>query len=245
MTSAGVLMPLRIAELGPSLGKLVAGTPGDRGPVPLSAVRIQLVSRLFEHAGEARRLAGSDDRAGALRALNRAAWLSAWEEAVAAATDRFLGRVDHQLDAEARAVRMPASLRSRLTPTDRDRRQLIARLGSSGAGLVAALDEVERTSTVLLSATTADQGALSAWQEAQLTAARRVEAAWLGLEETVTEELARAGRAADAVSRWRRPVWPVLAAGGVLFIVALWLGAIFGGYRPAPAWLTWLWALVS
>lgn len=245
MTDAGVVIFLHVPELGPSLGKLISGTPSDAGEFPLAAVRLQLVSRVFEQAGEARRLATDDQWAAGLEALGRAAWLGAWEEAVAATTDRFLGRVDRQLDAEARAVHMPARLRARLRPTDHDRRQLIARLGSTGAGLVHALDEVERTGQVLRGAVVLDQGGVTEWQEATLTAARRLEAAWLALEETLAGEVARARHVAAAVSRWRPSWWPVVLVGGAALALALWLGAILGGYLDAPGWFAWLWRQVA
>jgi len=245
MIPGGAPGTLSIPELGPSLGKLVSGSRADAGDVPLAPVRLQLVSRLFEQAGEARRMAEEEQTADALALLGRTAWLGAWEAAVAGATDRLLGRIDRQLDAEARAVRMPARQRARLRPTEHDRRQLMARLGSAGAGLLPVLDEVERTAVALRDGRGFEPQALAAWQEALLTAGRRLEAAWLGLEDALEAEIVRAAGAADAVSRWRRPLWPVLVIGGLALVVALWLGAMFGGFLAAPAWLGRLWQSVA
>ena len=76
--------------------------------------------------------------------------------------------------------------------------------------------------------------AVTAWQDALLTVARRFESAWLGL----LEALAREGREWDAevqdLRRWRRPAWPLYATAALLFGVALYVGLVLGGYLPVP-----------
>ena len=73
MTTPSLLLPLRIPELGPALGKLVTGTRRVTTP-SLEDERRHLVTKLIEAAGEARRLAARDERAAAV-ALPGAVWL--------------------------------------------------------------------------------------------------------------------------------------------------------------------------
>lgn len=115
MTGSKALLPLRIPELGPSFGRLVTGLgrDADGGGLELSGVRNHLVTRLFDHAGEARRLAANDERAAAIAALSRASWLAAWEEAVAAVAETVWSSGSERLKVEADAVAMPPRLRER------------------------------------------------------------------------------------------------------------------------------------
>ena len=82
MTSSKLLIPLRIPELGPSLGKLITGTGSDVRGFSLETHRYQLVTKIIEMGGEARRLAANDERAAALACVGRDAWLAVWEEIV-------------------------------------------------------------------------------------------------------------------------------------------------------------------
>jgi hypothetical protein len=241
MTSPKLLLPLRIPELGASFGKLITGTGRTPGGMALDAPRRQLVTRMIEHAGEARRLAANEERGPAVAALGRETWLAAWEEAVGTVADGLARRVDERLAAEARAVRMPRRLRRRVLLEPAERRALAARLGSSGAILIRALDEVQRRGTAALAATALQREAVTAWQDALKTAARRLEAAWLALEDAVDGEAARWADVADRVAAWRKPLWPVFVVGGIALLVVFWLGLTFGGYLPAPAWLVRLW----
>jgi hypothetical protein len=240
--TAKLLLPLRVPELGPSLGKLVTGTHRVIRGVSLDGVRTRLASTLIECAGEARRAAAADDRARAVHALNRAAWLSAWEEAVAATARVVLERVNPLLDAEARAVRMPGRRRREVLLDAAEQRALNARLGSAGAPLVAALDRLEGTGPGALNATPLTRGAMDDWQGALTTAARRLEAAWLALEDMAEAELARWAAVGEDIRRWRQPLWPVWLMLALCLPAAGWLGLILGGYRDAPAWLQQLWS---
>jgi hypothetical protein len=242
MTSPKLLLPLRIPELGPSFGKLITGTGRTPGGMALDATRHRLVTRMIEHAGEARRLAANEERGLAVAALGRELWLAAWEEAAGAVADRLTQRIDERLAAEARAVRMPRRLRRRVVLQPAERRALAARLGSSGAILIRALDDVQRHGEAALAANALEREAVIGWQEALKAGARRLEAAWLALEGAVEAEAARWADVADRVAAWRKPLWPVVVAGGIALLVVLWLGLTFGGYLPAPAWLVQLWA---
>jgi hypothetical protein len=241
MTSPKLLLPLRIPELGPSFGKLVTGTGRAPGGTALDAPRHRLVTRMMEHAGEARRLTGNEERGPAVAALGREAWLAAWEEAVGTVAEGLAQRIDERLAAEARAVRMPRRLRRRVLLEPAERRALAARLGSSGALLIPALDNLQRRGETALAATALERENVTAWQDALKTAARRLEAAWLALEDAVELEAGRWTDVADRVAAWRKPLWPVFVVGGIVLLAALWLGLTFGGYLPAPAWLVRLW----
>jgi len=237
MSTPKTLLPLRIPELGPSFGKLVTGTGREPGGLDLSAVRHQLVSKLFDHAGEARRLAANDERAAAIAALARANWLAAWEEAVAAVADMVWASGNARLIREADSVTMPPALRELVFPGTGERRALSSRLGSAGAGMVRALDDLERYGAAAFDATSLERPDMDAWLNALRTAARRLEAAWLLLEDRVEGELGRFDAVLERVARWRKPWWPVLVTGGAALALAVWLGLVLGGYLPAPGFL--------
>ena len=242
MTSPKLLPPLRIPALRPSFGKLITGTGRTPGGLALDATRHRLVTRMIEHAGEARRLAASEERGPAVAALGRELWLAAWDEAAGAVADGLARRIDERLGAEARAVRMPRRLLRRVLLQPGERRALAARLGTSGAILIRALDDVQRRGEAALAATAVERDAVAGWQEALKTAARRLEAAWLALEDAVDAEAGRWAGVADRVAAWRKPLLPVAVVGGIALLVVLWLGLTFGGYLPAPTWLVQLWA---
>lgn len=243
MTSTKHLLPVRVPELGPALGRLLTGT-GSRPTLPLDRIRLQLVSRLFEASGEARRLGATEEREAALAALDAPVWLDAWEKSATGIAGLVVQRANARLGAEAAACRMPRRLRRAVALDRAEVRGVTARLGASGAGLVAALDEVHACAARLRGATAAERDALERWQAALLAAAGRTEAAWLALEDTVERELARWDEVARAVGRWRRPRWPVVAVGVPVLAAATWLGLVFGGYVAAPAWFRDVWAWV-
>ncbi len=244
MNSAKLLIPLRIPELGPSLGKLITGTGRDVSGFSLETNRYRLVTKIIEMGGEARRLATNDERVAALTSLGRDAWLGAWEETVGPIADGLVERLSAHLEAEAAAVRMPARLHRRMNIDEVERRAIGARLGSAGAELIPALDEIERHSTALIEATATERPALDAWQRAQLTAARRLEEAWMLLEDGVATELGAWKAVGDEISRWRKSLWPVYLVGTVGASVAVWAGLMWGGVINTPAWLFGLWQVL-
>lgn len=244
MTGAQVLLPLRVPELGPYLGKVVSGTGRQPGGLRLDAVRVRLAGRIFEAAGEARRLASRDRRDDAVSAIGRTRWLEAWEEAVGSTTTLLLDRAQAQLAAEMRAVRLPGRLRRRFQPGVEERVAVSARLGSAAAVLVASLDEVERCGAAAVAATGLQREAVVTWQTALCTAGRRLEAAWLELENTVEDEAAQWRDVLHEVSQWRPALWPMLVVGGLAVAAAAWLGLVLGGYVAAPAWLQMVWSRI-
>jgi len=244
VSNPNLLLPLRIPELGPSLGKLVTGTPRPSDWLPLDTVRYRLATRIVNGAGEARRLAANEERAGALAAVGREAWQEAWREAVSSAADLVLGRMAEQLEAEAVAVGMSRGRRAQLGVGVAERQALVARLGSAGSDLVPILDELDERATGALQATARNRGAVEAWQESLKVAARQLEAAWLALEQTVSREESRWRAVADQVASWRKPLWPVGLIGALVLLPTLWLGLILGGYVDVPSWLRSAWSAV-
>ncbi len=241
MTESDLLLPLRIPEIGPSLGKLVVGAPGGPAGAALNVARYQLVTKMIESAGEARRLATNGERAAALSSLGRTAWLEAWEEAVGVVSGSLVQRINEALGVQAHAARVTRRHARRYLLGESESRELTARLGSAGACLVSALDELDRHAAAALNASGLQRDALESWQRSLLTSARRLESAWLLLHDAVTAELARGEQLRQALSRWRKPIWPVVAIGIPCIAMAVWSGLVFGGYVPAPAWLAFLW----
>lgn len=242
MTTPRLLIPVRVPELGPALGKLLTGRlPADPS---LDRQRLAMLGRLMEASGEARRLAAEGTRPEAVRAVGLPLWLDVWEQAVTGVARDLVERVNRRLEAEARAVRMPRRLRRRVGLDAAEVRGLTGRLGAAGAGLVSALDDLQARGETLVTATAANRSALEEWQRALLTAARRLEAAWLALEEQRADETRRGEEAVALVAAWRRPLWPVAAVGVPAVAAATWLGLVLGGYLPPPGWLARVWSLI-
>ncbi|MGH7645242.1 MAG: hypothetical protein ACREMR_06620, partial [Gemmatimonadales bacterium] len=82
-----------------------------------------------------------------------------------------------------------------------------------------------------------DDEATTRWQEALRTAARRLEAAWLALEDGLEQERQRWAPELAAVARWRPSLWPVVLLWAPVAALVVWLGLVLGGYVSAPAWL--------
>jgi hypothetical protein len=245
MTSPKLLLPIRVPELGPSLGKVLTGTAREPADPVMERARIALVGRLLEASGEARRLAADGERNGAIAALALEVWLDAWEQAVGGIARTLVERVNARLDANARAVRMPRRLRRKVLLDAAEERGLRGRLGASGAGLVSALDVLNRRGDRLRTAAVTERQALDEWQQGVLVSARRLEAAWLALEDQLDQEERRWEHVAESIARWRRPLWPIAAVGVPALGVAAWLGLVLGGYATAPDWLRSMWVLLQ
>ena len=243
MNTTRALIPIRVPELGPSLGKLVAGTERPTRWIPLDAIRYRLATHMMEQAGEARQLAANDERSSALAALDCATWRDAWDEALVTVANTLTDRVSAQLDAEARAVKMARRRRAKLQLDTVAKRTMAARLGATGAALVPVLDAIDQAAGAL-EAARREPDAMEKWQEAQKLAARRLEAAWLALELEVEQEATRWLAEMDEVARWRKPFWPVAVVGLIALGLAVWLGLIFGGHIDAPGWLARIWSQV-
>ena len=235
--SVKIPMPLRVPELAPSLGRVLVPRRLEEPWVPLDDIREELATRVIELGGEARAAAAREDRDRVLDAVSRRAWLGAWEAAVRRAGERVTAALGGEIERAARRVRMPRRLRRRRLLTGPEKRAIAARLAAGGEPLVAALDALDAVATRVREASVLDKAAHAEWQEALRTAARRLEAAWLGLETQVADEYRRWADEIDAVARWRPSLWPLVALWTPLAVALVWLGLVLGGYLPAPAWL--------
>ena len=241
--TTSLLIPIRTPELGPSLGKVVVGTGQRPAGLDLTQIRLGLATQLFDLVGEARRLADEDERQAAVDAIGRPRWLEAWEEAVKSVTDTIVDRANARIGAAADSVGMPTRSRGKLLVTPRERRTLQTRLGSTAAAMVKSLDDVEAWSP---DAVIGKSGhGVRAWREAIRTAARRLEGAWIALEDAVVVEGARWDEVVRDVSVWKKPMWPVAVTGVVAAVGAIWLGLVFGGYVDSPPWFTAAWSAVT
>ena len=236
-----LLMPLRVPELAPSLGRIVVPRRLFDPWVPLDDIREELATRVLELGGDGRaaaaREAASQDRARILEVTGRRAWAAAWEHAVRRAGASVADALDAEITRTARQVRLPRRRLRRRLLSNAEKRAIVARLGTGGGTFVAALDALETAAGRVADASVLEKDAHAEWQEALGTVARRLEAAWLALEAEVEEERARWMPEFDAVAAWRPPLWPIFVVWTPLSIILIWLGLILGGYLPAPAWL--------
>jgi hypothetical protein len=192
---------------------------------------LQLVTTMFEHAAAARAFTG--DAPAAASALNRAAWLGAWESTVAAAAARIGDHIDNQLKAAADESRLPSKRRAQLALSPSDRRAIAGRLGARSLPFLRSLDALERTIPAVSAKGERAHAGLADWHQALLAVARRLESAWLGLEEAAGREPAVWASAVEQVRSWRRPMWPVWAITAGVLLLAAYVGLVFGGYLPA------------
>jgi len=237
MTATSPSTGLVIPELGPSLGRLVAPSPPPPGAVQhwitLEDLRLGLVNQLFELAGDARQWAREGERELALATLNREAWLSAWQRTVRAVAERAASTISERLLAAAAEARLPA----RALPLDPDETAaLAARIDGGTPALDSALLAVDQAAHAARSGR-ASAEAVAEWQGAIRAAARRVEAAWLALEEALGREWHDWGVEVEEIRMWRRPLWPLALAGAGLFLLAAYVGLVLGGYLPVPGLL--------
>ncbi|HEY3219983.1 MAG TPA: hypothetical protein VGJ80_04560 [Gemmatimonadales bacterium] len=242
-TAHKLLMPLRVPELAPSLGRIIVPRRLLDPWVPVDDIREELATRVLELGGEGRAAAGreadggGEGRARVLEVTGRSAWAAAWDNAVRRAGARVADALDAELTRTAREVRLPRRRLRRHLLTNSEKRAIVARLGTGGGPFVSALDELEAAAARAADASVLDKDTHLAWQEALRTVARRLEAAWLALESEVDEERQRWAPEIEALSAWRPSLWPIFVVWIPLAAVLVWLGLVLGGYVPAPAWL--------
>jgi len=218
---------VRGPALEPPLGRLIVPRRRAEPAFPLDDVRERLATRVLELGGAAR---VAEERAAVLATLSRTAWVEAWEQAVRQAADRVAQGIDRALEHAARCARMPARRRRRLVVTAGERRAIAARLATGGGPFLDALEALDATPP-------ADADAHAEWQTALRTVARRLEAAWLALEDAAAAERERWAPEIADVAAWRPSVWPVVVLWVPLAAALVWLGLILGHFVPAPAWL--------
>lgn len=231
-----------VPELGPLLGRLSVPRGSASGLVPLDDIRLKLVSELFDLAGAAREFAAEGDIAGAVQSLNRQGWLAAWERAVDAAAKRVAERISVRIESAGVEARLPKRKLARLRLTDEERRGIEVRLGSGGSFLVEALDALEAT----VREASRKPVPASKWRDALSGVARRLESAWLALEEAAAREEASWQQDIAEIRRWRRAQWPLWIFTLALLAGALYAGSVLGGLTPVPDALRplaeWWWA---
>jgi len=231
-------MPLRVPELAPSLGRLLVPRRLADPWVPLDDIREDLATRVMEAAGLARGAAERKDRDAALEAVGRRAWLAAWETAVSRVAERAARALDDSLARTAHHVGMSRRRAAQRSLSTAERRAIAARLGSGAERFVAALDVLNGAASRVREASVLDKDTHAAWQDALRSAARRLEAAWLALEDELAAEATRWVPELDSVRRWRPSLWPVLVLWTPLALALVWLGLVLGGYIAAPLWLS-------
>jgi len=236
-----LLMPLRVPELAPSLGRIIVPRRLLDPWVPVDDIREELATRVLELGGEGRSAAAresdGDTRARVLEVTGRRAWTAAWDHAVRRAGARVADALDAEITRTARQVRLPRRRLRRHLLSNAEKRAIVARLGTGGGPFVAALDELEAAAARAGDATVLEKDAHATWQDALRTVARRLEAAWLALETEVDAERERWNPEIEALATWRPALWPIFVVWIPLTTLLVWLGLILGGYVSAPAWL--------
>ena len=238
-----LLMPLRVPELAPSLGRIIVPRRQQAPWVPLDDIREELATRVLELGAEGRAAAeregdvGGADRARVLETTGRRAWAAAWDQAVRRAAMRVADALDAELNRTAHRVRLPRLRLRALRLSGAEKRAIAARLGTGGGTFVAALDELEAAAARAADASVLEKDAHAGWQDALRTVARRLEAAWLALEDEVGAERIRWHPEIEKLAAWRPKLLPVVVLWLPLAVLLLWLGLVVGGYLPAPAWL--------
>jgi hypothetical protein len=228
-----LLMPLRVPELAPSLGRIIVPRRQQQPWVPLDDIREELATRVLELGGEGRAV----DRRRVLETTGRGAWAAAWDNAVRRAANRVADALDAEITRTAREVRLPRRRLRRHLLTHAEKRAIAARLGTGGGTFVVALDALETAAARAGDASVLEKDAHAEWQDALRTVARRLEAAWLALETEVEEERLRWDSEIEALAAWRPTLWPVFLLWVPCSVLLVWFGLILGGYVPAPAWL--------
>jgi hypothetical protein len=228
-----------VPELGPSLGRLTDPAQPSAGPlgVRLDDIRLKLVTGVFDLAGAARSFSAAGDAVGAAASLNRVAWLALWEQAVAASAERITATVNARLEEAAAESRYPRRKVREVILTPADTRAIAARLGGGGAPFVAALDELEQAAYGLSTRAGRERAIGATWRAALLATARRLEAAWLALEEAAEREQLRWQADVRRVHAWRLPSWPLWLISALVLGGAIYLGLVLGGYVPVPPML--------
>ena len=236
-----LLMPLRVPELAPSLGRIIVPRRLLDPWVPVDDIREELATRVLELGGEGRSAAAresdGDTRARVLEVTGRRAWTVAWDHAVRRAGARVADALDAEITRTAGQVRLPRRRMRRHLLSNAEKRAIVARLGTGGGPFVAALDELEAAAARAGDATVLEKDTHATWQEALRTVARRLEAAWLALETEVDAERERWNSEIEALATWRPALWPIFVVWIPLTGLLVWLGLILGGYVSAPAWL--------
>jgi hypothetical protein len=145
--------------------------------------------------------------------------------------------VNARLEEAAAEARYPPRRRRQVRLTPADTRAIAARLGGGGAPFVAALDELEQAGHGILGQGARERAVGATWRAALTAAARRLEAAWLALEEAASREQLRWQVDVRRVHAWRLPRWPLWLLTALVLGAAIYLGLVLGGYVRVPPML--------
>ncbi len=226
---------LTVPEFGGLLGRVASTRAGHVSDPPLDGIRLALATDLFEAAGQARDRVEADETEEAVRAIDGSLWMSAWGRAVSAASAALIDRLEQQFHDAACISRMPTPLLKRWLPTEAERLAITAHLGKGTGRLEQVLESLDQAVAALLERPDTGGALLTQWNAALDLSARRLEAAWIDLEEAVVREQQRWAVEIDNVRRWRRPQWPMWVATLALVAAAVYLGLVFGGFMEPPA----------
>lgn len=223
-----------IPEIGPYLGRLADAVREFEDPaVGLDAIRLQMVSDLFERTQSARGFLLTGDQGGARAALDKGAWLDLWKRAVGQVAERTSDTILGRITAAGKQARYPARRLSRLLPSIETRAILLAKLEAAGIPL----------ETRVAKGFPGGPG----WWDSIRQAAVALEDSWEDLETVVRVELAEARSTIQRVEEWRPSSAPWYLAFGTGLLVTTWLGLVLGGYLARPGWLDglndWFWSL--
>ena len=225
----------QLPELGPHLGRLCALAEPTVRWAPLDDIRLDLATAVLELASAARGF--GDDRAAVVGALRRHEWLGQWDRALDRAAERTVQAIDDAFASAAAESRLPSRRLVPLRVRADERDAITARLGAGAAPFVAALDRMDQLAAPVARGGASDEPAYTAWWEAVVEVARKLEAAWEALERAALAEEARWSTEVMKVRAWRRPAWPLWLVSVLVLAVATWIGLALGGYVPAPSWL--------
>src|SRR5207237_6851958 len=89
-----LLMPLRVPELAPSLGRIIVPRRLLDPWVPVDDIREELATRVLELGGEGR---AATVRRSILETTGRSAWTAAWDNAVRRAAIRVADALDAEI----------------------------------------------------------------------------------------------------------------------------------------------------
>jgi len=211
-----------LPELGPALGRLVHPASAGRVERLLAPVRLSLVTRLLEAAGQARIALRAGDDLTARTALSPSVWAALWDASAEEAAGLLIRQLDDRITAAAVSARMPAWRAERHRVTAAEHRAIHARLGAGAGALLRAAAELERAPGPI-------------WAGQVLAAARRLESAWAALTAAAERELAEWEADVLSIASWRRARWPLWIVTTAVLGLALWSGLVLGGYLPVPA----------
>ncbi len=229
----GAAPPGELPELGPLLGRLAApDTPASRDR-DLDPVRVALLSELFERAGKAREQLAAGNAAAARVVLGRDTWLAIWERAVSEASAAMFAGIERRIRDAAAISRFPGRRVATRLPDAEERRVLTARFSSAGIGLEEVTRELGNPAVE--------------WGEAIRRTAGEFTGAWDQLRALARQEHDAWERRTIQIREWHRPWRPLVLVGTALFLLAVWVGLVLGGFLPVPGFLRpladWYWGL--